>query len=235
MSLLKLSQVSKTFQSGSKRLHVLRQIDLELAEGELLAIVGQSGSGKTTLLNCIAGLDRVDSGSIVLDGRELTSLAPDDWDEIRRDAIGFVFQFNNLLPEFSAEENVLMPGLLRQGDRKVLRERARELLSLMGIADRASHLPTQLSGGEQQRVAIARALINTPQLLLADEPTGSLDPESGMKVFDLLKALQKDLKISCLVVTHNPALADLCARIHRLERTASAADPQRPETGASYV
>ncbi len=235
MPLLVLSQVSKTFQSGSKRLHVLRQIDLELHQGELLAIVGQSGSGKTTLLNCIAGLDRVDSGSIQLDGRELTALAAPQWDEIRRDLIGFVFQFNNLLPEFSAEENVLMPGLLRNGNLKVLRERARDLLSLMGIADRASHLPSQLSGGEQQRVAIARALINTPKLLLADEPTGSLDPESGMKVFDLLKSLQKDLQISCLVVTHNPALADLCARIHRLERTAPAADPERPGAGANYV
>lgn len=233
--LLKLTGVTKTYQSGSKRLHVLRHIDLEVQEAELLAIIGRSGSGKTTLLNCIAGLDKVDEGSITLNGKELVGLNAAGWDTVRRDEIGFVFQFNNLLPEFSALENVMLPGMLRGGQRRELEEKARSLLSLMDMSERETHLPTQLSGGEQQRVAIARALINTPKLLLADEPTGSLDLESGQKVFDLLRQLQKDLKISCLVVTHNPALADLCARIHKLEKSGPQPNEADSGAGAGYV
>jgi len=216
--LLKLEKVSKSFQAGSKRLAVLRHIDLELAPAEFLAIVGRSGSGKTTLLNLIAGLDRVDEGSIVLGEKELTRLNPSGWDVVRQCEIGFVFQFNQLLPEFSALENVMLPGLLARGDKATLKDRARHLLERMDMGDRSDHRPAQLSGGEQQRAAIARALINGPGLLLADEPTGSLDLESGQKVFDLLLELQKEMKISCLVVTHNPALANLCDRIHRLDR-----------------
>ena len=235
MSLLKLQGVSKSYMSGSKRLHVLRHIDLEVEQGELLAIVGRSGSGKTTLLNCIAGLDRVDEGSIQLEGQELRGMDAAGWNRARRDSIGFVFQFNNLLPEFSALENVMLPGMLRNGDRAQLRAKARDLLMMMDMGDRQEHLPTQLSGGEQQRVAIARALINSPKLLLADEPTGSLDLESGQKVFDMLSQLQKDLKISCLVVTHNPALADLCARIHKLESYRSAVEGEDSSAGAGNV
>ena len=215
--LLKLEKVSKSFQTGSKRLTVLRHIDLTLATSEILAIVGRSGSGKTTLLNLIAGLDRVEEGSIQLGDKELTRLNSTSWDVVRQRDIGIVFQFNQLLPEFTALENVVLPGILTGEKEAQVRQRARHLLERMDMGDRSDHRPAQLSGGEQQRTAIARALINGPKLLLADEPTGSLDLESGQKVFDLLLELQKELGISCLVVTHNPALANLCDRIHGLE------------------
>ena len=217
MAFLQLQQITKTYVSGPKRLEVLRQFDLEIDHGELGALVGRSGSGKTTLLNIIAGLDRPDSGSILLDGRDITKLDTAGWDHIRREELGIVFQFNQLLPEFTALENVILPGMLTEMDKDDLEKRARQLLERMEMDKRVDHRPSQLSGGEQQRVAIARALINGPRLLLADEPTGSLDLQSGEKVFQLLSELQNDLKISCLVVTHNPALANLCARIHRID------------------
>lgn len=210
---LKLEHVSKSYLSGSKRLEVIRHFDLELERGEFLAIVGRSGSGKTTLLNLIGGLDRVDEGRIYLGDQELTRLGEREWDRLRQREIGFVFQFNQLLPEFTALENVMLPGMLTGEDAKILKERACDLLQRMEMEKRVDHRPAQLSGGEQQRVAIARALINGPKLLLADEPTGSLDWESGQRVFGLLSELQEELKISCLVVTHNRALADLCVRI----------------------
>ncbi len=216
MPFLKLEKISKTFVSGSKRLEVLRQFDLELEQGEMVALVGRSGSGKTTLLNIIAGLDRSDSGCVHLADRDLTNLKPEEWDHVRQRDIGIVFQFNQLLPEFTALENVVLPGLLTGVDERDVFKQARHLLERMEMAPRTEHLPAQLSGGEQQRVAMARALINGPRLLLADEPTGSLDLQSGEKVFQLLSDLQADLKISCLVVTHNPALANLCARIHTI-------------------
>lgn len=218
MPLLELDQVTKTFQSGSKRLHVLRQIDLILQPAEFTAITGASGSGKTTLLNIIAGLDTCDGGKILLEGRELTGQSVADWDRTRCEDIGFIFQFNQLLPEFTALENAMMPGLLTGRSRQELEDQARDLLNRMGMADRADHTPARLSGGEQQRVAIARALINRPKLLLADEPTGSLDWETGRRVFDHLLELQDSLGIACLVVTHNPELAKLCARIHSLDQ-----------------
>jgi len=214
--LLELRGVSKSFVSGSKRLEVLCQIDMTLARGEITAVVGPSGSGKTTLLNLIAGLDRVDDGQIFLDGRCLTDLGDGDWDTVRRDELGFVFQFNQLLPEFTALENAMIPGLLTRRPKAEVEDRARHLLERMGLGARLDHLPAQLSGGEQQRTAIARALINSPKLLLADEPTGSLDAASGRVVFELLTGLREELKISCLMVTHNPALANLCARICEL-------------------
>lgn len=217
MTILKLENVSKSYQSGSNRLQVLRHFDMELSEGEMVAIVGRSGSGKTTLLNLIAGLDQVSSGTIQLNNVELTSLNQDKWDTVRQRDIGFVFQFNQLLPEFTALENVMLPGLLCSSDERAVREKAQQLLDKMDMGARAHHRPAQMSGGEQQRAAIARALINGPKLLLADEPTGSLDLESGQKVFNLLLALQEELKISCLVVTHNPGLAQLCARIQRID------------------
>ncbi len=217
MTILKLENVSKSFQSGPNRLQVLRHFDMEMQEAEMVAIVGRSGSGKTTLLNLIAGLDQVSSGTITLNGRNLTALNQEDWNLVRQSEIGFVFQFNQLLPEFTALENVMLPGLLQSRDEKAVREKARQLLDKMDMGARTDHRPAQMSGGEQQRVAIARALINSPKLLLADEPTGSLDLESGQKVFNLLLALQEELKISCLVVTHNPALAQLCARIQRID------------------
>ncbi len=216
--LLELRGVCKSYRSGPKRLHVLRHFDLALDRGEFVAIMGRSGSGKTTLLNLIAGLDRVDEGAIALDGRELTSLDSAGWDRVRQREIGVVFQFNQLLPEFTALENVMLPGMLTSGDHGALESKAWDLLDRMGMGERADHRPAQLSGGEQQRAAIARALINGPKLLLADEPTGSLDLASGKLVFDLLLSLQRELGVSCLVATHNQGLADLCDRIHPIDR-----------------
>lgn len=230
--LLRIEKLTKTYQSGPKRLEVLRHFDLEIQESEMVAIMGRSGSGKTTLLNCIAGLDRIDRGKIFLDQRELTGLKSKEWDLVRQRDIGIVFQFNQLLPEFTALENVMMPGMLTQTDMGKLEEKARDLLGKMGMADRCDHRPAQMSGGEQQRTAIARSLINSPRLLLADEPTGSLDYASGLTVFNLLLSLQQELKISCLVVTHNPALAQLCARIHAIDEI----EPQEySEVGERHV
>lgn len=231
MTILKLTGVTKTYQSGPNRLDVLRQFDLELAESEFLAVVGRSGSGKTTLLNLIAGLDRADSGSILLGGRELTTLDDKGWDQVRLREIGFVFQFNQLLPEFTALENVVLPGRLGGEPLAQVEKRARDLLGHMGMSARLDHLPSQLSGGEQQRTSIARALINNPKVLLADEPTGSLDLESGENVFRLLLQLQKEFKISSIVVTHNPSLAKLCARIHTLGSTDDQELPGHPTVG----
>ena len=227
--LLELHGVSKTYLSGSKRLEVLRHIDLKLGSSEMMAVVGSSGSGKTTLLNTIAGLDKPDEGSIKLDGRELTLLNSADWDIVRQRDIGFVFQFHQLLPEFTALENVMLPGYVVGTQRAALERQARDLLGRMGMGARLDHLPSQLSGGEQQRTAIARALINQPRLILADEPTGSLDQTSGLRVFDLLLELQQEMEISCLVVTHNPVLAKMCARIHVLDSL------ETPTGGASQV
>jgi len=214
---LQLTGVEKRFRSGSKWLRVLRHFDLSVQRGEFLAIMGRSGSGKTTLLNCIAGLDRIDGGSIRLDGEELTAMSDAGWDRVRQTEIGMVFQFNQLLPEFTALENVMLPGLLIHKDRAALENKARDLLDRMGMIDRADHRPAQLSGGEQQRAAIARALINDPKLVLADEPTGSLDLDSGMKVFDLLLGLQRELSLTCVAATHNPGLADMCDRMRRID------------------
>lgn len=222
MAFLQLQGVCKSYRSGPKTVTVLNDIHLHVERGEFLAIMGCSGSGKTTLLNVIAGLDQVDEGQIYLDGVDLTTLKDEALVEIRQKKLGFVFQFNQLLPEFTALENVTLPGMLTGRARKTLNDRARDLLVRMGLRDRMDHLPQEMSGGEQQRVAIARALINEPQLLLADEPTGSLDVESGTDVFGLLQGLQKEFGIACLMVTHNPMLANMCDRIHAIDRAAEA-------------
>ncbi len=232
-SFLEIQGLSKHFDSGGRRLTVLDDFSLSLARGEFLAIAGPSGSGKTTLLNLIAGLDRPDRGTIHLEERELTALDDKSWDQVRQSDIGFVFQFNQLLPEFSALENVMLPGMLKGRGQVELKNQAHELLSHMGMAERANHRPAQLSGGERQRTAIARALINQPKILLADEPTGSLDQTTGTQVFSLLLGLQKQLNISCLLVTHNPALADLCDRIHGIEKRPES--PTRERIGVDDV
>jgi ABC-type lipoprotein export system ATPase subunit len=219
--LLKIEGLRKTYRSGSEDLVIIDHFDLEVQAGEMLALVGRSGSGKTTLLNLIAGLDRADAGAIFFEGKDLCQQDDHDWISWRQQHLGFVFQFNQLLHEFTALENVMLPGLLRDGDRGALKKKAQELLDRLGIGPRAHHFPSQLSGGEQQRTAIARALFNDPRLVLADEPTGSLDLESGQQVFDLLVGLQKDLGFSCLVVTHNPGLADLCDRIRAIDQMRS--------------
>ncbi len=196
---------------------MLRGVDLDLEPGELTAIVGPSGSGKSTLLHLLGGLDVADAGEIEVAGRRLDRLTAAELAVFRNRTIGFVFQFQELLPDFTAVENVMMPGRIAGHDLAGLERRATALLAEVEMEQRQHGFPSQLSGGERQRVALCRALLLEPPLLLADEPTGNLDPESGERVFDLLIRLQKRRGTTALVVTHNPELAGRCARLLRLE------------------
>lgn len=191
----------------------LEGIDLEIARGEMAAIVGPSGSGKSTLLNLIGGLDRATSGEITIEGTSLKGLPDDELTRIRRDKIGFVFQFFNLLPSLSCLENVAIPLHLRGWPRKKTEARARELLELVQLGRRVDHLPDELSGGERQRVAIARALSIYPPILLADEPTGNLDTHTGQEILNLIRDVQRQLNSTVLVVTHDREVAESCGRI----------------------
>lgn len=191
----------------------LERVDLEIAAGEMVAIVGPSGSGKSTLLNLIGGLDRASSGEVVLDGQALSRLSDDELTRVRRDKIGFIFQFFNLLPTLSCVENVSLPLHLRGWPRKKTLERARELLDLVKLSARLDHLPDELSGGERQRVAIARALSVYPPVLLADEPTGNLDTATGGEILDLIHDLHQRLKSTVLMVTHDKGVAESCSRM----------------------
>ena len=209
--------VHKSYRDGARRTEVLRGVDLDLAPGELTAIVGPSGAGKSTLLHLLGGLDVVDSGEIDVAGQRLDRLDPAALAAFRNRTIGFVFQFQELLPDFTALENVMMPGRIAGLDPQGLEQRADVLLGEVDMAPRRDRFPSQLSGGERQRVALCRALLLEPPLLLADEPTGNLDPDSGERVFDLLIRLQERRGTTALVVTHNPVLAGRCARLLRLE------------------
>ncbi len=190
----------------------LDHVDLEIGRGEMTSIMGPSGSGKSTLLNLIGGLDRATAGDVVLDGQTLSTLSDDELTRVRRDKIGFIFQFFNLLPTLSAMENVSLPLHLRGWARKKVAERARELLELVQLGARMEHLPDELSGGERQRVAIARALSVYPPILLADEPTGNLDTQTGAEILKLIRDLHERLESTVLIVTHDPAVAEACAR-----------------------
>ena len=190
----------------------LERVDLEIAKGEMVSIVGPSGSGKSTLLNLIGGLDRATGGEIELDGARLSTLNDDALTKVRRDKIGFIFQFFNLLPTLSCLENVSLPLHLRGWPRKKIDERSRELLDLVQLTARLEHLPDELSGGERQRVAIARALSIYPPILLADEPTGNLDTSTGADILKLIHDLHDRLGATVLLVTHDRAVADSCPR-----------------------
>ena len=221
-SLLQLQNVSKRFDSpeSGEHLEILRGVNLELARGESLAIVGPSGSGKSTLLNIIGTLDRPNSGTVVLSGRNLSSLSDDELAAVRNEKIGFVFQSHYLLPQCSVLENVLVPTVPQKGRRndKQVVERAKQLLARVGLAERTNHRPGQLSGGERQRVAVVRALINGPELLLADEPTGALDATSAAELARLLLELNRQDGVALVVVTHALDLARQMRRVHELRR-----------------
>ena len=206
-ALVVAKNVKKSFRHMGRTLDVLRGVDLEIGDGEMLAIVGPSGAGKSTLLHCIGTLDIPTSGSIRLNGEEVTKLPGARLAELRNRAIGFVFQFHHLLPEFNAIENVIMPGLVQGKSHRELEPRATALLEEVGLRDRALHRPGELSGGEQQRVALARAIMLEPRLLLADEPTGNLDSATSAQIHDLFFAINRQRGTTIVVVTHNAALA----------------------------
>jgi putative ABC transport system ATP-binding protein len=205
----------KTLTSGSGRVEILRGIDLKVGKGEVLAIEGPSGSGKSTLLGLLAGFDSPTSGSIQLDGEEITAMGEDELALLRGRKLGFVFQSYNLIPTLTAEENVMLPMELR-GDALPAGQRARELLTAVGLEERLEHYPAQLSGGEQQRVALARAFAGSPSILLADEPTGNLDSATGEIVLELLLNLNRRQGTTLVLVTHDSALSRLADRIIRL-------------------
>ena len=209
--------LSKAYRDGDRVVSVLQGVDLTVAAGEMVAVVGASGSGKSTLLNVLGGLDRPDEGRVEIAGEDIARLRPAELAAFRNRTIGFVFQFHQLLPDFTARENVMLPGRIAGREPRWAAERAESLLTEVGLAERLDHFPNELSGGERQRVALCRALALDPPLLLADEPTGNLDPASGGRVFDLLLDLQARHGTTGVLVTHNPELALRCARIFELD------------------
>ena len=206
---LKLSSVTKSFGDVS----VLRGVDLELKSGERVALMGPSGSGKSTLLNCICGIEKADSGEVRISGRLLGDLNGNELEQLRRESIGYVFQSFHLLPTLTAFENIEFPAQLIGMEKEERLEKVQRLINSVGLAERSNHLPDALSGGERQRVAIARALIHRPALLLADEPTGSLDTENGEQVLNLLKSLSIEHGVALLLVTHDQASTAICDRV----------------------
>ncbi len=208
----------KTFVDGADEVAVLRGLTLSVDEGEVLAVVGESGAGKSTLLHLLGGLDSPTSGSVLFEGRDVTSLPPSELDKFRSQEIGFVFQFHHLMAEFSAQENVAIGGMVAGMTASDAQDRARELLVRVGLEDRLTHRPPKLSGGERQRVALARALVNEPRVVLADEPTGNLDRRTSEAVHDLIWDLRDRFGQTFVVVTHNVALAE------RSDRTVTLVD-----------
>ncbi len=212
MSELEARDVVKRFQLGDETIEVLSGLQLRLAPGESVAVLGVSGAGKSTLLHVLGGLDRPTSGQVLYGGKDLTALPPAEVAAFRNRSLGFVFQSHHLLPEFDAEENVMMPCLLAGVARKEARARAREVLTQVGLAHRLRHGPGKLSGGERQRVAIARALVMRPSVVLADEPTGNLDPHTADEVVDIFLRLNADAGTALVLVTHNEKLANRLAK-----------------------
>jgi lipoprotein-releasing system ATP-binding protein len=208
-----LKNIYKSFTQGEHYLGILKGINLSIASGEVVALVGPSGAGKSTLLHIMGLLERADQGDVIMSGIPTKDLNDIKRTKIRRLEIGFVYQFHNLLPEFTALDNVVMPQLIAGVSNKEAKERASDLLNKMGLSERVKHRPAELSGGEQQRVAIARGLANRPRLILADEPTGNLDEKTGNEVMDILLTLSKEEGISALIATHNNELAG------RMDRT----------------
>jgi lipoprotein-releasing system ATP-binding protein len=217
MAFLEAHGVVKSYPVGGAPLTVLRHLDLDVAAGEMVAIMGASGVGKSTLLHVLGGLDRVDQGTVTIDGAELTALPDTELVAFRNRRVGFVFQFHHLLPEFSALENAEMPMRIARMPMAGARPRAEELLRRVGLGDRLVHRPGMLSGGEQQRVAVARALVMRPSILLADEPTGDLDEATADSLHALLREMHQAYGLTSIIATHNPRLAAACDRILRLE------------------
>ena len=216
--LIQIRDLSKVYERGRQKVEVLHQIDLDVDQGDFLALMGPSGSGKTTLLNLIGGLDVPSGGSISVDGQRIDQLAPAALARWRAAKVGFVFQFYNLMPMLSAQRNVELPLLLTKLSAAQRRERAAIALQLVGLADRASHKPGELSGGQQQRVSIARAIVSDPTLLVCDEPTGDLDRQSAEEVLELVRALNRDHGKTILMVTHDPKAAEYANHTLHLDK-----------------
>ncbi len=210
--MLEAINIHKTYRNGARELHVLKGIDLKIEKGEFVSILGPSGAGKSTLLHILGGLDEPTEGRVIFDNEDIYKLGDRKRAGLRNKKIGFVFQFYHLLSEFSALENVAMPGLIGRKAADI-RPRTAELLELVGLKDRMHHKPGELSGGEQQRTAIARALVNGPELLLCDEPTGNLDSATGQGIIELLYKLNKEEKTTVVVVTHEEAIAEKAGKV----------------------
>lgn len=204
--------VARQVEKSYGKLKVLKGIDLEIQSGEVVAIVGASGAGKSTLLHILGTLDSPDTGKILIKDKDVFAQSARNLAAFRNKSIGFVFQFHNLLPEFSALENVMIPGLIDRGDDKAIRKRAQELLERLGLNDRIDHKPSELSGGEQQRTAVARALMNSPDIILADEPSGNLDSKNAVDLHNLFFQLRKELGQTFIIVTHNEELSRMADR-----------------------
>ena len=217
-SFVRVRGLNKTYEVGPRKIHVLRDLDLDVAQGEIVAIMGASGVGKSTLLHLLGGLDRAGSGTLDVAGQPQSTMKDNALVEFRNRHVGFVFQFHHLLPEFEAIENVEMPMRIASVPLPEARRRATELLARVGLQDRLTHRPSMLSGGEQQRVAVARALIMQRALLLADEPTGDLDEATSESMHDLLREMHAEHGLTSIIATHNPRLAAVCDRVLKLER-----------------
>ncbi len=228
MPFLEARGIVKSYPVGGAPLTVLRNLDLDVAAGEMVAIVGASGVGKSTLLHVLGGLDRVDRGTVAIDGIDLTTLPDAEVVAFRNQRVGFVFQFHHLLPEFSALENAEMPMRIARMPMANVRPRATELLQRVGLGERLAHRPGMLSGGEQQRVAVARALVMRPSVLLADEPTGDLDEATADSLHGLLREMHQVYGLTSIIATHNPRLAAACDRILRLEAGRLIPNPESP-------
>jgi len=217
--IMKLENIEKYYKGNIDKLHILRNLNLTIYRGELVSILGRSGSGKSTLLNIMGLLDRVDSGKIYIDNKEVENLKERDLNLIKNTFLGFIFQFHYLLPEFTALENVMVPALINKNiNRKDIEKKAKEILEAVELKDRITHKPNQLSGGEKQRVAIARAMINSPKVILADEPTGNLDEETSETIFEIFRTLNKNFNQSIIVVTHSRDLASITEKRYYLKK-----------------
>lgn len=215
---IQVSNLHKSYLDGEgRRLHILRGINFEAESGSSVAILGASGTGKSTFLHTLGTLESIDEGTLYLDGSDLTSLSRDQAAQFRNEEVGFIFQFHQLLQDFSALENVMIPQLIKGNNSGVVRKNALELLDRVGLADRTGHKPSQLSGGEQQRVAISRALVNRPRIVLADEPTGNLDEDTSAQVMDVLLRLNRENETTFIMITHNTSLASAMQFQHRME------------------